>query len=57
MPGKGTRRFQVRIPDDVKVPARKRAQELHTNLSAVIVALLQAWLRGDVTVTPDPADQ
>lgn len=48
---KGTRLRNVRVPDEIWLPAKERAEREGTTLTAVIVQRLEEYGRNEDTVT------
>lgn len=44
MPGKGSPIRHVRVPDELWVAAREKAEREGTSVSAVLVGCLRGWL-------------
>jgi hypothetical protein len=55
-PYRGTRLHALRIPDPVWAAARARAGEDGTSVTAVVVAMLQAYSNGERYVLPARRD-
>ncbi len=49
---KPTKQTNLLIPEDVMLNAKKRAADEKTTVSAVVTALLQGWLAGDIHIPP-----